>query len=143
MYEKIKVNLEQGKYADVQNMCTSMESSSIKDLMMSIAYETESICVYSFICYMLNKSREVNWIELAIDIMLHPLCYVEGAYSVALYHARELLEVTRSIKNLERILFFYDIPEKLINQEEAKSIAEEILRMEPSNEVARKVKCKC
>lgn len=89
---------------------------------------------------MLNKSQEVNWLELAIDIMLHPLCYVEGAYSVALYHARELLEVTRSVKNLERILFFYDIPEKLINQEEAESIAEEILRMEPNNEVARRVK---
>lgn len=35
--------------------------------------------------------QEANWLELAMDIMLHPLCYVEGVYSVALYYARGLL----------------------------------------------------
>ena len=37
--------------------------------------------------------------------------YVEGAYSVALFHAREMLAIDRNVRNLERILFFYNIPE--------------------------------
>lgn len=72
--------------------------------------------------------------------MLNPLCFVEGAYSVALFHARELLLNTKSIENMERILFFYDIPEKLVDKEEAEIIAKEILKIEPDNKVVMALK---
>lgn len=53
---------------------------------------------------------------------------VEGAYSVALFYARELMLIEKNVKNLERILFFYNIPEKLVDKEEAKYISKEILK---------------
>ena len=36
----------------------------------------------------------------------------------------------------ERIIFFYNIPEKLVDEEEAKYISKEILKEQPDNEVA-------
>ena len=99
---------------------------------MSTAYDTESISVYSFVLYMIKKTGKENWIELAIDIMLNPLCFVKGAYSVALFHARELLLIERNVINLERILFFYNIAVKLVHKEEAWYIANEILKIEPN-----------
>lgn len=71
--------------------------------------------------------------------MMNLLCFIEGAYSAALFHSRELLFMKRSIRNLERILFFYNIPEKLVDKEEAQFIAQEILKKDPQNLVALKI----
>ncbi len=136
MMESFKMNLLQGKYKEVEETCKTMDVNSIRDMVMTVAYDTENICIYSFIQYMIEKTGKVSWIELAIDVMLNPLCFVEGAYSVALFHARELLLIEKNIKNLERIIFFYNIPEKLVDEKEAKCIAKEILKIEPDNKVA-------
>lgn len=130
MNEMLKEYLLQGKYIEAAEICKAMNQNDIRETMMSIAYDTESICVYSFTQYMIRKTNKEMWIELAIEIMLNPLCFVEGAYSVALFHAREMLLMKRNVENLNRILFFYDIPEKLISKEEAQAIAKEILKME-------------
>lgn len=71
--------------------------------------------------------------------MTNPLCHIEGAYSVALFYARELLKVSPSVRNREQLLFFYQIPEKLISKDEAIEISIEILNQEPDNTVAKKV----
>lgn len=141
MIKKISLNLLQGKYKEAAEICKDMDTESIRDTIMDIAYDTESLCVYSFVQYMIHQTGNISWIKLAIDIMLHPLCFMEGAYSVALFHARELLTAQKSVENLERILFFYHIPEKLIEEEEAQYIAKEILLMEPDNEAALSVLC--
>ena len=107
---------------------------------MNIAYETESINVYGFIVYMIRSEGNKEWIKLAIDILLNPLCFIEGAYSLALFHVRELLKIDRNVENLERILFFYNIPEKLVDDIEAYQIAEEILAIDADNVVALKIK---
>ena len=137
--EYLKKKLLQGKYERAKEICETMDDDNIRNTIMMIAYDTESICVYGFIQYMINKTKKISWIELAIDIMLNPLCFIEGAYSVALFHARELLLIDKSVDNLERIIFFYKIPEKLVDEEEVKIIAKEILALEPDNEVALEV----
>lgn len=134
--DNIKLNLLQGKYNEVEKECSLMNAYEIRDVIMNIAYDTESLFVYGFVCYMIEKTKAIIWIELAIDILLNPLCFIEGAYSVALFHARDLLITEKSVKNLERIIFFYNMPEKLVDEVEAKKIAIEILRLEPDNIVA-------
>ncbi len=136
MMENFKKNLLQGKYKEAEETCKTMDVNSIRDMVMTVAYDTENICIYGFIQYMIEKTRKASWIELAIDVMLNPLCFIEGAYSVALFHARELLLIEKNVNNLERIIFFYNIPEKLVDEEEAKCIAKEILKVEPDNKVA-------
>ncbi len=131
-----QLKLIQGKYEDAANLCFKMRRSKIKKTIMEIAYDTESISVYSFVQYMITKEQEnIFWIELAIDILINPLCFIEGAYSVALFYARELLSYEKNIKNLEMILFFYNIPEKLIEKKEAEIIVNEIIKIDPDNQV--------
>lgn len=136
MIEDFKMNILQGKYLAAEEICQSMNDNSVRDMIMTIAYDTENICVYCFVQYMIRKTGKVSWIELAIDIMLNPLCFIEGAYSVALFHSRELLLIEKNVRNLERIIFFYNMPEKLVDEEEIKYISKEILKEEPDNEVA-------
>ncbi len=136
MIDNIRLKLEQGKYLDIEEICMEMNASMFRDILMNIAYETESINVYGFIAHMTRKQENVEWLKLAVDIMLNPLCFIEGAYSIALFHARELLSIDRNVENLERILFFYNIPERLIDEDEAYCIAEEILAIEADNKVA-------
>jgi len=139
MINKIILKLEQGKYPDIEEMCREMNAFEIRDIFMNIAYETESINVYGFIVYMTRKQENIEWIKLTVDIMLNPLCFIEGAYSIALFHARELLSIDRNVENLERLLFFYNVPEKLIDEDEARSIAEELLTIAPDNKVALQI----
>lgn len=136
MKDLIRLKLKQGKYIELEEICKEIDAEELQNLMLELAYEMESINVYGFVRYMIEKERKESWIRLAINIMLNPLCFIEGAYSIGLFHARELLAIDRNVENLERLLFFYNIPEKLIDYKEASSIAEELLLMESDNEVA-------
>lgn len=140
MTETIKLKIEQGKYEEIEELCKEMEITKLRDMMLNIAYETESMSVYGFIVYMLQKNKNLEWLKLAIDVLLNPLCFIEGAYSIALFHARKILDHETNVENLERILFFYNIPEKLIDDEEAYCISEKILAREPDNKVALQIK---
>ena len=140
MIDSVRLKLEQGQYIEVEEICKEMSAFDFRDILMNIAYETESINVYGFIAHMTRKKENIEWLKLAVDILLNPLCFIEGAYSLALFHARELLNIDRNVENLERILFFYNIPEKLVDDAEAYCIAEEILAIETDNKVALQIK---
>ena len=71
--------------------------------------------------------------------MINPLCYVEGAYEVALFHTRELLKIDFSVETMEKVIFFHDIPEKLVEEKEAEAVAREIIKIEPDNCVANRI----
>lgn len=43
---------------------------------------------------------------MTIDVMINPLCFVEGAYEVALFHTRELLKIDFSVETMEKVIFF-------------------------------------
>lgn len=141
MTDIIKSKLERGEYIALEKSIEGMDKIKLRDVMMDIAYETESVNVYGFLSYMMRKHENEEWLKLAVDILLNPLCFMEGAYSVALFHARELLSINRNAENLEKLLFFYNIPEKLIDKEEAYFLAEELLNIEPDNKVALQIKC--
>lgn len=141
MTDIIKSKLARGEYIALEKSIEGMDKIKLRDVMMDIAYETESVNVYGFLSYMMRKHENEEWLKLAVDILLNPLCFMEGAYSVALFHARELLSINRNAENLEKLLFFYNIPEKLIEKEEAYFLAEELLNIEPDNKVALQIKC--
>ena len=43
MMEDLKRNLLQGKYKEAEDICKSMDDNSIRDMIMTIAYDTENI----------------------------------------------------------------------------------------------------
>ena len=128
-----------GLYYDAEKILLELDKNEQRDAIMKLAYETESVSIYSFLRYMSERDRSQFWLELIIDVMINPLCFIEGAYSIALFHARELLKKNSSVANMERILFFHNIPEKLVGHTETRLIANEIISVEPNNDVALEV----
>ncbi|VJM03494.1 Uncharacterised protein [Streptococcus pneumoniae] len=70
-------------------------------------------------------------------VLFHSLNFLEGAYYTALYHAKTavLLSPERIIYK-ENLLLFYELPEKLLSEEEAKIVIDDILKKNPTNELA-------
>ena len=139
MLEKIVELINSGKYKECEIICRNLTFTEIKDDFLKRAYDTSSFSLYSFVLYMDTKTEDSRWLDLAFSLIIGPLCFIEGAYSVGLFHARELVRRNFCVKNLEQLLFFYTIPEKLINRDEALEIANQILKIEPSNQVALQI----
>ena len=68
--------------------------------------------------------------------MAYVLCWMEGAYAVGICHARELVSLEKNIDNLILLLSFYGLPEHLMDDEEAKKVAKEILALDTNNKEA-------
>lgn len=138
MFDNLNRYISEGRYAEAEILVSS-EDRSLREVFLNMAYDTESIAICTFLIYMYNKHTDTIWLDLIIEIMLNPLCHIEGAYSVALFYARELVRVSPSVRNREQLLFFYQLPEKLISEDEAIEVSKEILKQEPDNMVAKKV----
>lgn len=136
MFEKIKKCILSGKYYSAKEMCNKYSDHELMDNIMDFAYETESISAFDFAQFMWYETKTVGWIEVIVKLMLNPLCFVEGAYSVALFYAREMLKIEYSIENLEQLLFFYELPEAILEREEADNIIKNLLELDPQNHIA-------
>jgi len=72
--------------------------------------------------------------------MASALNHLQGAYLVALFHARQAVSLNPDDVGLwEYLLLFHDIPERLIGDDEAVQIAKRILTIKPESIVARRV----
>ena len=136
--KNIKECLLKNKICKLENMLLQANIKNFKNLLIEIAFETENITIYSIVCMLLIKKETVELHQLAIDLLVHPLCIINGAASAALYHARKAIELSPNNPMLkESLLFFHNVPEKLVSTEEAISTAREILNMQPNNQCAK------
>ena len=127
------------RFDEAEILCKDMKVEEVADLMLKSAYETESITVYGFAMYMKERHDKKSWLNIMFDLMINPLCFIEGAYALAAVHARELIGIDESVENLEKLLFIYNSPENVISEEEAKRVATKILEIEPQNVIALEV----
>jgi hypothetical protein len=140
MLEEIETDILNAKYEQVAKKFKNMSDEDIHDIIyFNIADRTESLSVYGFTQYMFKKTDNTVWLSLSVSIMAYILCCMEGAYAVGIFHARELVSLEKNIDNLILLLSFYELPERLIKEEEAESIAKEILKLDINNEIALNV----
>ena len=104
MYRELSDLLTSGRFDEAEILCNDMESDEIADSMLRSAYETESITVYGFAAYMKERHDKKTWLTIMFDLLINPLCFMEGAYVLAAVHARELVSIEESIENMEKIL---------------------------------------
>ena len=140
MLEEIERDILNAKYEQVAKKFRNMSDEDIHDIIyFNIADRTESLSVYGFTQYMFKKTDNTVWLSLSVSIMAYILCCMEGAYAVGIFHARELVSLEKNIDNLILLLSFYGLPERLMKEEEAESIAKEILKLDINNEIALNV----
>ena len=104
------------------------------DLIIELGFETESISIYTFICFLLMTDEKAYLHQLAATLISQALSHIDGAYSAGLCHIRRAIEIEpHNISYKEYLLLFNAIPEKLLNDQEAEYIAQEILKQDSTN----------
>lgn len=136
---EITMLINEGKYDLAFDIIENNDIDGIRNTILEISYDTESISVLGFSIFALNYTNDEFWFELVIEILLNVFSFIEGAYSMAFYYSRKVSEMNRSKENLIRLLFFYELPEKLLKDDEAAEIANEILLMDSSDMIANEV----
>lgn len=142
MEEKLIKYFYLGDYESIDELFENVEITKQKDILEKIAFKTESLSIYTYINYRILKNQDKDIVylhQIAMEILII-LCFIEGAYSSAFYHAKQILKLQpENVKNLEQLLFFYDIPERLLSEEEAITISKKILEIDKKSAVARKI----
>lgn len=128
--------------ADFEEAEKSFTNNSFKDFseeMLYVTYENSSITNYSFINYLLMKKESSDLHDLAFDLLVNPLCHIDGAYHSALYHATRSVELTNeeNVDSLLQLLFLHSVPGKLISDKKAIAICNKILALDASNKIAK------
>ena len=137
MLEEIERDILNAKYEQAAKKFKNMNNEEIHDIIwFNIADRLESLSVYGFTQYMFKKTENTIWLSLSVVIMSFTLCWMEGAYAVGIFHARELVSLEKNIDNLILLLSFYELPERLMKEEEAERISKEILKLDKNNEIA-------
>ncbi|MGE0009580.1 MAG: hypothetical protein AB7F19_03480 [Candidatus Babeliales bacterium] len=119
-----------GKIDEVKDLITNIEvlPKGIEEW----SYKTHNITLYTLAASILIKhegAAEHGW---ASYLMAMPLCAYNGAYSVGLFHARRASELEpKNIEYKRFMILFHDIPEQLVDKEEAIKIAQEVLQEDP------------
>lgn len=113
---------------------------TIEDILLRLAYEDRDIRPYAFICSLLTQKPTAHWHYVASLLLSQPLCHLPGAYQVAFYHAQIALRLApEDVEVKEYLLFFRDIPARLLDEKEAVRLANEILTSKPDSQAARRV----
>ena len=137
---KLKEKILTGEFKEAHKIIDDIGINTIKDKLLDIAYDKESIEVYFFVLTLIEKHETSEMHYLASKVLSTALCHTKGAYNAALYHARKSIQLApEDISYKEYLLLFYNIPEKLISDNEALKISQKILSVNPDNKIAQEI----
>lgn len=137
---KIKSLILAGEFLDTRKLLHEIDQEKLAKVLLDIGYDEESICAYSFTCFLMLEKETAEYHCLASEILIHAFPHLVGAYKTALFHIRRSIELCpEDIELEETLLFFNSIPEKLISDEEAKKIAQVVLLKKPTSEPAQRI----
>ena len=119
----------------------TLVDSEIRNIILSIVSETDSISVYGFCLFAYQKTEKEVWLALTIDVLLLFFSHIEGVYGIVNYYAHYACSTYPTLDNYLRILYLYELPVNLVSREEAVQTARIIMDINPKNDVARRVLC--
>lgn len=139
MTNNLETMLLSVEFPQAKKFVDKLPLETFREEILFLSYENQSIINYSFLNYLLGQKETADLHELAFAILVNPLCHIEGAYISALYHAKRAVELTnrQDVGHLENLLFLHSIPDKLIDDDEAMLISNEILILDPSSDIAK------
>lgn len=137
MINKLKEYIIDGKFIEAEEMIQYVSCEELENILYNLAYDSGSICPYSFACYLAMKEKQAEYHYIASIILSMGLNHLSGSYHVALFHAREALKLEPNLlKYKEYLLFFYHTPDELLSHDEAISLSKEILLENSKSEIA-------
>jgi len=135
---KLKNLISSGKFLETKYFLNKINKNIFEKIIFEIGCDEESLCAYSFICFLIKNDETVEFHCLASELLNIAFPHWIGSCQTSLYHIKRAIELKPDDITLkEALLFFNVIPEKLISDEEAKKIANNILKKKPNSKVAK------
>ena len=129
-----------GDFEKAKEIASQLDTDSLRDTLFLLAYDNGNIATYGFISYLLLEEETSELHYIASYLFSMALNHIKGAYQTSFHHAKKAAELSpNDMSYKEYLLFFNAIPDKLLGNEEAFEIANEILKNEPNNKVALSV----
>lgn len=139
MEKKIKKLILSGAFLEAKKIVGAIDYMALRNILLDIGYNDESICAYTFICVLIFEKETVRYHCLASEVLNNAFPHLVGGYESSMYHIRRSIELSPDdIELKENLLFFNEIPQKLLSDEEAKKISEEILQKKTNSKVVIK-----
>lgn len=138
MYSELGEFIMKVDFKEAEKIFLNMSVEEQKEIIEQLAYNTESMIIYSFVQYVNEKNENILFHEIEFDMLTNALCHIEGAYQMALFHNQRLLElVPDSVKYMEWMLSFYDV--KVIDKRKAVTIAKRLLELDNDNLIGKEM----
>ena len=95
--EDFGIYLEMGLYEKALKLIESDNNADINSFCVNHAQKEQSIEIYNFVQYMVNKTKSVQWIRTAIDVLTNGLESLKeyGVLDIAAYYSRELVNICK------------------------------------------------
>lgn len=143
MTNKLKDYILSGNLEKAKEISSDLSYEELDAELTDTAFNNPSITNYAFIMSLIVENEKVELHGIAFDMLVNPLCHIEGAYYAALYHAKRCVELTNQQDEgyLTNLLFLHDVPDTVVSEEEAYNVAKNILSLNPKNEIAKEFMC--
>ena len=138
MKEKLQQLISNAHFEEASQLIKRLDFHVFEELLVEIAFDNEDVSNYLFVVYLLEQQELASYHDLAYLLMAQPLCHLEQAYFTAYKHAKRAVELTdgTDVLLLENLLFLHGVPDQVMSDEEEANVAQKIVRLEPSHQVA-------
>ncbi len=131
-------NINLGNYKEVQELAKIYVKHD--DEFLAMAFDTGSLAVYVYSCFMTLEEQTATLHEKAAYIMNAALVYYNG-YSCSIMHIRRMLRLEPdNLSYWSQLLYCNHIPDHLVHDEEAYQICLYILNCNPRDAFAKEMK---
>ncbi|QBO35710.1 hypothetical protein EQG49_04155 [Periweissella cryptocerci] len=144
-YESVELlkQIEAGDFESAVNLVANLDVESATTILVSAANELsdfDSISVYFVVEELLRRNETAELHKVAAVLLTNIFPLRAGAYNQALHHLEKAIQLEPdNIRLQEGILFFHDIPEKLLSDMEAEKYAKRILEKSPKSKAANEM----
>lgn len=133
--------IRNGKFYEAKKILELSNLEQLYTILMDLGFEKNTdFSPYFFVLELIFDNESDFLHSTAAALLGNPFCWMPGAYNIAKRHTQKAIELApNNTLYKKRMLWFYEIPERLITLEEAVDYAKEVLEVFPKDSAALRI----
>ena len=139
--KRFKEAILDGDFLKAKEYIDIKDYEHLETLLMDMGgIDSDNLSPYFFVLYLILENDNAKLHEIASALLSFPYAWISGGYSVAFNHLKKAMVLDpENIYYKELILFYHDIPDRLLSKEEAINYAKQVLQVNPSLKEAQDI----